>query len=262
MNDVFREHKRGIEFFNSDNPNFPPHIHSDIELLYVKKGRGKAYCNGEEYALKSGSFFTVFPNQVHYYSGFDNGGDTTVVIIDPGLLTGVGEVFAEKAPISAHYKSGEGDENLLALLDIAKKEYEKGRSKPFVLSLISAFFGMLLDRVELIEKVSASDCTAKILGYCKRHYKEDISVQSVGEALNISRSHISHIFSEKLKIGFCDYVNSLRLIYSVRLMDSGEYSISDVALACGFSTIRSFNRAFRKHYGCAPREYRKGISKA
>ena len=257
MNGVFRELKREIELFDSKNPNFPPHIHNATELLYVKSGRGKAYCNGEEYTLKSGSFFIAFPNQVHHYSEFDDGCDATVLIVDPGLLVGYAEIFDEKAPAFAHYESGAEDENLLILLKIAKNEYRTSKNKPFVISLITAFFGMLLTRFELIENVSTSDCTSKILGYCKRHYKEDISVQDVGEALNISRSHISHIFSERLKIGFCDYINSLRINYSVRLMESKERSISEVALSCGFSTIRSFNRAFRKIFGCTPREYRK-----
>lgn len=261
MKNVFRQQKTKIEFFDRGNPNFPTHIHNDVEVIYIKKGRGNAFCNGEIYTLKEGDFFFVFPNQIHSYSGFDEGSDSVLLIINPDSVLGYNEIFDKKYPITPVCSDKYVSDTALTLLNLAFEEYKKCPDKKYVLSLISSFLGFLLESYELNEINATNDCTSKILQFCKQHYKEDISIKDVMSALNISRSHISHIFSEKLKISFCDYINSLRLSKSISLFDNKQYSISEIALLSGFPTIRTFNRAFAKQFNLTPSEYRKAITR-
>ena len=103
------------------------------------------------------------------------------------------------------------------------------------------------------------DTVLEILQYCARHYKEEISVASIAEELKLSRSSVSHIFSLRIGMNFCDYLNGLRLSDAISLLKNKSYSITEVAERSGFSTIRTFNRAFLKQYGVSPSSYRKKL---
>lgn len=60
MQKVFREVKSRIIFESRSTLDFPAHIHEDIELVFVKKGGGIAYCDGKKYTLLENSFFWFF----------------------------------------------------------------------------------------------------------------------------------------------------------------------------------------------------------
>ena len=67
MSEVLRETKKNRKSVAiSTNLDYLTHIHSDIEMIYVKSGAAVAYYNGKEYKLNTGDFFTVFPNQIHF----------------------------------------------------------------------------------------------------------------------------------------------------------------------------------------------------
>ncbi len=57
MQKIFREIKKHPVFRNRSGLDFPPHIHDDIELVFVKKGSVAAYCDGKKYILTENCFF-------------------------------------------------------------------------------------------------------------------------------------------------------------------------------------------------------------
>ncbi|MBQ8202862.1 MAG: AraC family transcriptional regulator [Clostridia bacterium] len=257
MENIFRETKSSISFFLCDTPDYPAHIHDDIELVFTVSGAGTAFCDGKRYEVKPNSFFIAFPNQVHHYTDFSEG-VYIVLIIKPSRLFSFTNVFLEGVPTSAlcQFDENEG-EDITGLLKSALKEQEKEAESPIVTALITAVFGKLL-RFYHIEKSKVSkNSVLQILEYCANHYKEEISVESVAKALKISRSCVSHVFSKRICINFCDYINSLRLGNAVGLLKSKSYSVTEIADMSGFPSVRTFNRAFRKRYGSSPSEYRR-----
>ena len=47
--------------------NFPPHLHSHIEMVYVFEGRCDIRVDGSDYSATAGDALIVFPNCVHSY---------------------------------------------------------------------------------------------------------------------------------------------------------------------------------------------------
>lgn len=257
MEKIFREIKKRIDFRNSKNLNFPPHIHDDIELVFVKKGRATAYCDGKKYTLKENDFFLVFPNQVHHYSECVDG-EYVVIIIKSSKLFSYKEFFEDGVPASAvwSFETGE-DDNAVLLLDIATNEFFRDGYSLVIEAYLTALFGKLLKFYDIVKTKTSHETILQVLQYCSSHYEENITVNSVAENLHISRSTVSHIFSSRLSMNFCDYINSLRLIKAEQLLRNKSYSITEISYLCGFSTIRTFNRAFLKRYGVSPSAFRK-----
>ena len=255
MQHALRENKMGFEFYLSPSVNWPSHIHENLEIILVREGGCTAYCQGKEYALGKNSVFLVTPNQVHRYTNHKIG-TYYILCIKPELLLHFGNFFTENQPTIPLYSAGD-DDTLLSLLDAAYEEYKNEGHSVVVDGYITAFLGKLIKHYSFHKADSKRDTLMQIIYYCSAHYKENITVDVVAKALHISRSSVSHIFSTRLSMNFCDYINSLRLSEAIKLLQNRDLSISDVAAGSGFSTIRTFNRAFQKQYGVNPSEYRK-----
>jgi len=253
MQNIFRETKSKIALWKNQGLNFPAHQHDDIELVYVKKGCGEAFCDGKRYLLQAGDWFLVFPNQVHHYAAFGPG-EYIVLILKPSDLLRYDGLFLQGVPANPVCRK---DDGTVYLLETAYREYIQDGYSDIIAAYLTALIGKLL-RFYSIEKTRyPRDNVLKIMEYCGKHYKEELTVDSVAESLGISRSCVSHIFGTRISMGFCDYVNSLRLAEAEELLPNGNYSITEVANLAGFPTIRTFNRAFLKKHGISPSAYRK-----
>lgn len=257
MKKVYREIKTKIQFEEVDNLDFAAHIHEDIEVMYIKKGYGIGYCDGKKYVLTENSFFLSFPNQVHRYME-STMGEYILLVIKPSLLLGYNDIFT-KCEIRSNvhtFEKGE-DDNIIYLFETALSEYKRDGHSTIIEAYLTAFFGKLLKYYNITKNPSSSDTITQILQYCSQHYKENITINNIADSLHVSRSCVSHIFSDKIAINFCEYINSLRLTDALKLLKNKNYSITEIAEISGFSTIRTFNRAFYKQFNISPSEYRK-----
>lgn len=232
--------------------NFPTHIHGEIELLYVVRGGGKAFCDGTPYTLTNGSVFVSFPEQIHGYSDCLPG-EYILLNINPTRLYSLERMFRDQIPLAALVQ---GSQELVQPLLDALKEYRAHGDSCVVEGYLIAFFGKLLRSVVFQRSADMKKTVSQILHYCSQNYREAFTVPDICQALHISQSHISHIFSQQLKISFPDYMNALRLNRAMLLLRDPGLSITQVVERAGFPTIRTFNRVFRKQFGCSPSEYR------
>jgi len=147
------------------------------------------------------------------------------------------------------------DHKLWGLVDfIIKNQFELNQET--LTALTSALLMLLLECVELEKTKTTNSTITKILDYCQEHCAEPISLETLAQELDLSISHISRIFSHKLKISFSDYINGLRLNTAVNLMNTSNITITKAAAYAGFPTIRTFNRVFIEQYGITPSQYR------
>ena len=107
------------------------------------------------------------------------------------------------------------------------------------------------------KKSVKSDALSATLLYMSKNFKEDISLISVAEALGYTPTYISHCISVIPGMNFRKLLNSLRVDCAKMYIIKGNLKMIDVALECGFSGERSFNRAFLGVTGMTPSEYRR-----
>ena len=218
MHDFFREIKKSIVLKERHWLDFPSHIHEDIEVVFVKKGGGTAFCDGKKYTLSENSIFLVFPNQVHRYEECTVG-EYLLLIIKPTDLLGFREIFFDSVPLNAEIHLESMSENdIETLISLALREYTDNGESTVLEAYLTALFGKLFRLYEIVKERKNNSTLLQIIDYCKTHYKEDIKISSVAQALHLSKSSISHIFSTKFSMNFCSYINSLRLAEATKLM--------------------------------------------
>ena len=103
-----------------------------------------------------------------------------------------------------------------------------------------------------------SDLSNRVLTYLSIHFREQISLEQLSDAMGVSRFHLSHLFSNKLGIGFKEYLNNLRVECAKSILRSTDIPVAEVYAASGFENQRTFNRVFRESTGQSPRNYRIG----
>ena len=87
-------------------------------------------------------------------------------------------------------------------------------------------------------------------------YTEELTLESVSEALGYSKHHVSHAIADAFRCNFRTLVNSHRINSAQTQLLSTEKSVSQIAYACGFQNQSSFNRIFLKHCGITPSSFR------
>ena len=242
-----------------------PHFHDAIEIIFTISGTGTAICNGKKYRQTPGSVFFAASNEIHYFSDRTEDTDGLVIDIEPMILSGSAVRFKEATPVAHMWEDPEMKNQLWDLVRFIRKNttpHECTLGQETLTALTSALLSLLLDCVEL-EKTTPHNATiSQILNYCQEHCTEHLSLDLLSRELGLSVSHISRIFSKKLKISFSDYINGLRLNIAVNLMNTSKITVTKAAAYAGFPTIRTFNRVFMEQYGMTPSQYRKEAIKA
>ncbi len=235
------------------------HLHAHIELVLFLEGHCTAFADTERTEIGAGDVFISFPNQIHRYESY---GEERyyLFIINPDILPELSDVFSDSLPTSARVAGAAQDPEVLALAErLAALEQEKDaytdiRRHGYLLALL----GKLLPRMTLTKTVPEDSHALKsIVTYCARNYTKDLSLSLLENELHISRYYISHLFSDKLQIGFNDYINSLRVSFACNYLRHSDKSVTEISDLVGFGTLRTFNRAFQKQMGRTPSEYRR-----
>ncbi len=89
----------------------------------------------------------------------------------------------------------------------------------------------------------------------------ELSISSIADELGYNGKYLSHVFKEKMNIGYSEYLRTIRIKYAVSLFDHGIDSVKNVALLSGFSDPLYFSTVFRKEIGVTPTEYKNNLKK-
>ncbi|GMN11385.1 hypothetical protein MTsPCn9_10080 [Croceitalea sp. MTPC9] len=94
----------------------------------------------------------------------------------------------------------------------------------------------------------------------KLYLESTISLASLSKIIGESTQKTSQIINEYAKQNFNDYINCYRIEEAKKLLinqSNEKYTISSIAFDSGFSSLSSFNSAFKKFQGTTPSLYRK-----
>ena len=228
-----------------------PMFHHHGELVYVEEVSVCVTVDGADYTIRAGELAIVFPYLTHSYTDAPDA-KVLLLLFDPAA-TAFDNTLLSKKPICCQVAGS----LLYPMIQRAVTMIHSGKRKT-AMAYLNAVLGELLELLQLAERGDASDnVTLQLLLYCEEHFAEDITVKDMAEALYISTSYISKIFSQKLHYGFREYINALRIHKAQALLKETDKKILQIMSECGFRNQSSFNRVFQEISGVPPREYRR-----
>ena len=114
-----------------------------------------------------------------------------------------------------------------------------------------------LDRQKRQKNISAISILTKCSEYIRAHYAEPTLLAEAAGYCGFSKYYFAHYFKEITGLTFYEYLTGYRMQMAVAALQNSETGISEIALNCGFSNVRSFNRVFKAAFGTTPSKYRK-----
>ncbi|MBE6532049.1 MAG: AraC family transcriptional regulator [Ruminococcaceae bacterium] len=229
---------------NSKERGFPLHIHRSFECYAVTAGNALAIIDGKEYILSAGDAVLVFPYQRHEYFA-DAGAASWVCIFSPDIVSSFNK-GASLIPESNKFLFEPWD--ITPENDILRK------------AMCYGICGLFDANAKYVERESdEDDLLSKILTYISKSYTKACTLRDAALAVGYDYSYISKFFKKMTGVNFKKYVTAIKIDEACRMLSSGNYTITEVAEASGFSCTRTFNREFLEIVGKTPREFAKSL---
>ena len=148
-----------------------------------------------------------------------------------------------------------------------------------VLKIVEARFGMalaravaaqfILERNRLGEESQPATNLAgmplalrKAVRMIETQMDRPLKVSTLARELGFSTRHLERIFRSHTNTTPAGYLAAARLEKARRLLQQTCLPVTDVAMACGFTSSAHFSTAYRGRYGSPPREERRQMSQA
>ena len=252
------------------------HDHIFLELTYILRGPVEHTRDGKTELLQTGDYFIVDYGSTHSYRAPVGGSFENLdclflpELLDPVLrgtksLRTCLEHYLLRFRMHALVKNPAGvifhDEDGTVLELLRKMEGEIAVRSPgyyeFLRCYLLEIFLNTLRKIERAEVVSDGGIGAHLTRYVEEHYREDISLSAIAEALHYSLPYVSRRFREETGTSFVKYLQNYRVMQGCRLLTSTDMTLAEIAEAVGYSDVKFFASLVRRTTGLSPSDFRK-----
>lgn len=250
----FEDRKEVLSVFPFQNNPYPEHLHRHVEIMYIEQGTRRLKVDRHLYTLQAGDLAVIFPNTVHCYPEQDESCSGYMILFDPSM-----QAEFQRALFSTQPESPLVPFNRLHP-DVGRCVRALSGTEPapvrnaYVHLLLARIFPVLALRP--IQTPPQTDILTLAIRYISQHYIKPLSLAAVAKALGVNAYYLSHVFSQRMGVGFRTYLNALRIALAQQLLQNTQQSVTHICFECGFENLRTFDRVFAAQMGCSPRAFR------
>ena len=108
----------------------------------------------------------------------------------------------------------------------------------------------------LANQVAETEPVRDLLAWMVDHLSADLSVTALAERVHLSPRQFARVFKEDVGTTPADHVETIRLEAACRLLETTDTPLQQVARTCGFGTVETMHRVFRRRLDVTPGEHR------
>lgn len=259
-------------YHNIENEDYPPHWHSNPEIIMPIKGGYEVTIGEDTYELSPGDTIIITPGTIHTLKAPENG-ERLIFQPDLSLLTNLSELSFAMTMLSPAtvIRNSDDPENAKTTHDLMmsiEKEYfsDDTYSGARIYSMLIEIivntvhrYGSSSDEQNTIpgRQQEYSDRFLGICEYINSHFAEDLTLEDTAEMAGFSKFHFARLFKQFTGHTFYRYVNIRRIEKAQILLSDPGITITEAATRSGFSSVPSFVRMFKLIKNCTPTQFRK-----
>lgn len=102
----------------------------------------------------------------------------------------------------------------------------------------------------------ASSTAIRFLQYMHLHFYEELSIKSLSDRFFMKEYTVAAVFQNAFGMSFGELLGQIRVSYACAFLRSTEQTVLGISSLCGFESLSTFQRVFRRWMGQTPGEYR------
>jgi AraC-like DNA-binding protein len=99
----------------------------------------------------------------------------------------------------------------------------------------------------------------RILNYIETNICEPLTIAEICQHFSLSRSSLQILFKNAVNQSPKKFISDMKLEKSCQMLRESKYTISEISLKMGYSSIHYFSNAFNQKYHMSPSEYARRI---
>jgi len=249
------------------------HHHTAVELFGVLSGKGKIDTRDSSYSFAPGDVFAFAPGEVHSFGRYSEDTDILCLNFEPHYIWFSGSGFSDTGLLDSflnrgsRYKnkfSSKHSEYVMSSINRCEeelinmdKEYESA-----IKLIIADILIFVLRNCGYTgkQRLSASrsynlESLKKSMDYIDANLHEELDLDVLAKAANMSRSYFCTIFKRYNGIKPWDYITIKRIDKALGIISVSGEKKQNIALDCGFNNTANFYRAFKKITGKTPGDF-------
>jgi YesN/AraC family two-component response regulator len=123
------------------------------------------------------------------------------------------------------------------------------KTRGLLLQIIHRFLELVVFKNDLN---TGDSRITKIIRYVSAHYSERITVKKMADMVGLNPTYFGLLFKRVMKTSFNRYLINLRVKNAENILSNGEYKVSDIADACGFTDMSHFYKQYKLIKGFPP----------
>lgn len=151
-------------------------------------------------------------------------------------------------------------------LNTQKAGYEAAKSMAkMIVHKKIRFSRILVHPTHVVERRStdvlavSDDLVASAINYINQHANRVVSVEDVAAAVGLSRRMLHNRFKQAIGRSIHDEIKRVRIQQAIRMLVETNMTVTEIALAMGYSGPEKLSRYFQRETGATPLAYRKKI---
>ena len=248
--------------------HFKGEKHQFFELTYVDTGILHTEVDGVTYTLSEKEMIIYGPGQFHKQYTDDDQTVSYVTILfhmenlTPGVSDNWHEVLLNKV-----YPYNKKTYTLIKTL-----VQESSTGIPYMDSLMLCLLTETIIRLlqsEYIVSTAPPSSVARqnyqdelferIIAYVESKIYEPLTIAEICQQFSMSRSSLQLLFKNAVNQSPKKYISDMKLERSRQMLRENKYTVSEISLKLGYSSIHYFSNAFNQKYHISPSEYAKRI---
>lgn len=257
---------------NDDYESYPPHWHTAVEIIMPLENNYTVDCGGQKKELREWDVLLISPGCIHTITAPPTGHR---IIFQPSstdlrFIKDIDALFTLTSPAIVitpeDYPSIHGRIKDI-LLEIRDDYFSSSTfSETFIyskfLEIITLVGRNYIKTNEIVtdtEYKKQEEYIEKFINVCdyiNEHCCEDLNLDDIAAMSGFSKFYFSRLFKQFTNVSFYRYVNQKRIAKAESMLVEPQYSVTEVASNCGFSSLSSFIRMFKIVKGCTPSDFR------